>query len=78
MHSLQRKATEWSGVPPNDAFAIDKSNLYEKLGLQTFINLSTNFYNSKWVAENCMKVWILEFGLAEWGPVNKKIVADIL
>ncbi|KAL3650840.1 Two-on-two hemoglobin-3 [Castilleja foliolosa] len=42
---LQRKATEWSGVHPNDAFAIDKSNLYEKLGTQTFINLSTNFYN---------------------------------
>ncbi|KAL0330765.1 UNVERIFIED_CONTAM: Two-on-two hemoglobin-3 [Sesamum angustifolium] len=45
MQSLQEKASEWSGVHPNDAFAIDETNLYEKLGLQTFINLSTNFYN---------------------------------
>ncbi|OIT31645.1 PREDICTED: two-on-two hemoglobin-3 [Nicotiana attenuata] len=45
MQSLQQKASEWSGVDPNDAFAIDETNLFEKLGLQTFINLSTNFYN---------------------------------
>ncbi|KAL2543843.1 Two-on-two hemoglobin-3 [Forsythia ovata] len=45
MQSLQEKASEWSGVNPNDAFAIDETNLYQKLGLQTFINLSTNFYN---------------------------------
>ncbi|XP_022875504.1 two-on-two hemoglobin-3-like [Olea europaea var. sylvestris] len=45
MQSLQEKASEWSGVNPNDAFAIDEINLYQKLGLQTFINLSTNFYN---------------------------------
>ncbi|KAL6556606.1 Two-on-two hemoglobin-3 [Orobanche gracilis] len=45
MPSLQEKASEWSGVHPDDAFAIDESNLYEKLGIQTFINLSTNFYN---------------------------------
>ncbi|KAK6162114.1 hypothetical protein DH2020_001955 [Rehmannia glutinosa] len=45
MQSLQEKASEWSGVHTNDAFAIDETNLYEKLGLQTFINLSTNFYN---------------------------------
>ncbi|CAI9775693.1 unnamed protein product [Fraxinus pennsylvanica] len=45
MQSLQEKASEWSGVDPNDAFAIDQINLYQKLGLQTFINLSTNFYN---------------------------------
>ncbi|XP_022854563.1 two-on-two hemoglobin-3-like [Olea europaea var. sylvestris] len=45
MQSLQEKASEWSGVNQNDAFAIDQTNLYQKLGLQTFINLSTNFYN---------------------------------
>ncbi|KAK4420002.1 Two-on-two hemoglobin-3 [Sesamum alatum] len=45
MQSLQEKASEWSGVHQDDAFAIDETNLYEKLGLQTFINLSTNFYN---------------------------------
>ncbi|XP_051136864.1 two-on-two hemoglobin-3 [Andrographis paniculata] len=43
--SMQEKVLEWSGVHPDDAFAIDGTNLYEKLGLQTFINLSTNFYN---------------------------------
>ncbi|KAJ1422479.1 hemoglobin [Sesbania bispinosa] len=45
MQSLQQKASEWSGVPTDDAFAIDDTNLFQKLGLQTFINLSTNFYN---------------------------------
>ncbi|GMG99049.1 hypothetical protein Nepgr_000889 [Nepenthes gracilis] len=45
MQSLQQKASEYSGVDQNDAFAIDEINLFEKLGLQTFIDLSTNFYN---------------------------------
>ncbi|KAF3446463.1 hypothetical protein FNV43_RR11642 [Rhamnella rubrinervis] len=45
MQSLQAKASEWSGVASADAFAIDENNLFQKLGLQTFINLSTNFYN---------------------------------
>ncbi|PSS01180.1 Two-on-two hemoglobin-3 like [Actinidia chinensis var. chinensis] len=45
MQSLQQKASEWSGVDPSDAFAIDDTNLFEKLGLGTFISLSTNFYN---------------------------------
>ncbi|KAF9612840.1 hypothetical protein IFM89_004250 [Coptis chinensis] len=44
MKSLQQKASEWSGVETSDAFAIDTTNLFEKLGLQTFINLSTDFY----------------------------------
>ncbi|KAM2869001.1 hypothetical protein FF1_016989 [Malus domestica] len=44
MHSLQAKAAEWSGVDSADAFAIDETNLFQKLGLQAFINLSTNFY----------------------------------
>ncbi|WRX35417.1 Truncated hemoglobin - like 1 [Theobroma cacao] len=44
MQSLQEKASEWSGVDAVDAFAIDDTNLFQKLGLQTFINLSTNFY----------------------------------
>jgi len=45
MQSLQQKASEWSGVATDDAFAIDNTNLFHKLGLQTFINLSTNFYD---------------------------------
>ncbi|KAL8171661.1 hypothetical protein V2J09_023465 [Rumex salicifolius] len=44
MQSLQQKASQYSGVDVDDAFAIDETNLFEKLGLQTFINLSTNFY----------------------------------
>lgn len=44
MQSLQQKASEWSGVAADDAFAIDKTNLFQDLGLQAFINLSTNFY----------------------------------
>lgn len=45
MQSLQQKASEWSGVSIADAFAIDEANLFHKLGLQTLVNLSTNFYN---------------------------------
>ncbi|KAL9330953.1 hypothetical protein ACSQ67_000563 [Phaseolus vulgaris] len=45
MQNLQQKASEWSGVATEEAFAIDTTNLFHKLGLQTFINLSTNFYN---------------------------------
>ncbi|XP_020089314.1 two-on-two hemoglobin-3 [Ananas comosus] len=45
MQSLQQKASEWSGVAPSDAFAIDETNLFEALGgLQPFVDLSTNFY----------------------------------
>lgn len=44
MQSLQAKASEWSGVSTEDAFGIDETNLFQKLGLQPFINLSTHFY----------------------------------
>ncbi|KAI3844705.1 hypothetical protein MKW92_035145 [Papaver armeniacum] len=44
MQSLQEKASEWSGVKAEDAFSIDETNLFQKLGLQAFINLSTDFY----------------------------------
>ncbi|GLT67496.1 hypothetical protein SLA2020_398010 [Shorea laevis] len=37
MQALQAKASEWSGVKQDDAFAIDETNLFQKLGLQTFI-----------------------------------------
>ncbi|KAK8543134.1 hypothetical protein V6N12_015699 [Hibiscus sabdariffa] len=47
MQSLQEKASAWSGVAAADAFAIDETNLFQKLGLQTFVNLSTNFYTSE-------------------------------
>ncbi|MBA0622436.1 hypothetical protein Godav_007981 [Gossypium davidsonii] len=43
MHSLRQKASEWSGIDTADAFAIDDTNLFHKLGLQTFINLSPIF-----------------------------------
>ncbi|KAJ7958606.1 Two-on-two hemoglobin-3 [Quillaja saponaria] len=45
MQPLQQKASEWSGVATADAFSIDDTNLFQKLSLQAFINLSTNFYN---------------------------------
>uniref|UniRef100_A0A7N0UQZ8 Hemoglobin n=1 Tax=Kalanchoe fedtschenkoi TaxID=63787 RepID=A0A7N0UQZ8_KALFE len=45
MQTLQEKASEWSGVDKGDAFAIDETNLVDKLGLQTFVKLSTDFYN---------------------------------
>ncbi|KAJ7530869.1 hypothetical protein O6H91_14G022800 [Diphasiastrum complanatum] len=48
MQSLQQQATGRSGVKEEDAFAIDEVNLYQKLGHQTFVNLSTEFYN-RWV-----------------------------
>ncbi|CAH9126681.1 unnamed protein product [Cuscuta epithymum] len=44
MQTLQEKASEWSGVSTTEAFAIDETNLFQKLGLDTFVNLSTNFY----------------------------------
>uniref|UniRef100_A0A251UEA3 Uncharacterized protein n=1 Tax=Helianthus annuus TaxID=4232 RepID=A0A251UEA3_HELAN len=47
MQTLQQKASEWSGVKQEDAFAIDQVNLFDKLGLQPFINLSTDFYTSR-------------------------------
>lgn len=42
--SLQEQATRRSGVKQEDAFAIDDVNLFQRLGLETFIKLSTNFY----------------------------------
>ena len=47
MQSLQRQASCMSGVRQEDALAIDGVNLYERLGFDTFVQLSTNFYN-KW------------------------------
>ncbi|XP_021758056.1 two-on-two hemoglobin-3-like [Chenopodium quinoa] len=44
MQSLQQKASEYSGINTDDAFGIDDTNLFEKLGLQTFIDLSSDFY----------------------------------
>ncbi|CAL5359106.1 unnamed protein product [Camellia sinensis] len=37
MQSLQQKASELSGVDRSDAFAIDDTNLFQKLGLETFM-----------------------------------------
>ncbi|RAL52935.1 unnamed protein product [Cuscuta campestris] len=44
MQTLQEKAAGWSGVNTADAFAIDETNLFHKLGIETFVALSTNFY----------------------------------
>lgn len=44
MQSLHRKASCMSGVKQEEAAAIDHVNLYEKLGFNTFVQLSTNFY----------------------------------
>jgi hypothetical protein len=44
MQSLQDQASQKSGVPLDEAFRVDEVNLYERLGHQTFIDLSTNFY----------------------------------
>ncbi|ERN03908.1 hypothetical protein AMTRI_Chr05g73510 [Amborella trichopoda] len=51
MQSLQQKASEWSGVKLEDAFAIDETNLFQTLGLQAFIDLSTNFYGRVYADE---------------------------
>lgn len=56
MQSLQEKASVWSGVDQADAFAIDESNLFDKLGLQSFINLSTNFY-TRFLISRCF-FWV--------------------
>lgn len=45
MQSLQQKASAWSGVAQEDAFAIDETDLYSMLGHETFVKLSTEFYN---------------------------------
>lgn len=56
MQSLQAKASEWSGVDSADAFAIDEINLFQKLGLEAFVNLSTNFYN-RFVSFRLLWLW---------------------
>lgn len=47
MQSLQEQASARSGVKLEDAFAIDDVNpsLYQRLGHDTFVKLSTNFYD---------------------------------
>lgn len=45
MKSLPEIASERAGVPLGRAFAINNSNLYAKLGNDTFKKLSTEFYN---------------------------------
>eukprot|EP00246_Nothoceros_aenigmaticus_P009114 TRINITY_DN24437_c0_g1_i1.p1 TRINITY_DN24437_c0_g1~~TRINITY_DN24437_c0_g1_i1.p1 ORF type:complete len:160 (+),score=24.36 TRINITY_DN24437_c0_g1_i1:172-651(+) len=47
MQNLQEQASARSGVTQEDAFAIDDvdPSLYQKLGHDTFVKLSTNFYD---------------------------------
>jgi hypothetical protein len=45
MQSLQRQASLMSGVSQEDSTAVYDVNLYERLGYDTFVKLSTNFYN---------------------------------
>lgn len=46
MPTLPEIASERSGVPLSDAFSIDEVNLYERLGHETFVKLSTAFYDA--------------------------------
>eukprot|EP00249_Psilotum_nudum_P001537 c14052_g1_i1 orf=400-885(+) len=52
MQSLQQKATAWSGVSQEKAFAIDETNLYKRLGHRTFVKLSTEFYDRVYADED--------------------------
>jgi hypothetical protein len=45
MQALQRQASCMSGVSQEAALAIDGVNLYERLGFDAFVQLSTHFYN---------------------------------
>mmetsp|Transcript_25640 Transcript_25640/g.41285 ORF Transcript_25640/g.41285 Transcript_25640/m.41285 type:complete len:137 (+) Transcript_25640:126-536(+) len=45
MQALQSNASDLSGVAQGDAFKIDEVNLFERLGKEVFVKLSTNFYN---------------------------------
>ncbi|XP_024539697.1 two-on-two hemoglobin-3-like [Selaginella moellendorffii] len=46
MQSLQDRASALNGVSQDDdAFEIDEINLDKKLGHETFVKLSTNFYS---------------------------------
>lgn len=45
MNTLQEIASAQSGVALNEAFIIDEVNLYDRLGHDTFVKLSTEFYN---------------------------------
>jgi hypothetical protein len=44
MQWLHAQATANNGIKQEDAFSVDKVNLYERLGFDTFNKLSTNFY----------------------------------
>mmetsp|Transcript_22405 Transcript_22405/g.43953 ORF Transcript_22405/g.43953 Transcript_22405/m.43953 type:complete len:189 (-) Transcript_22405:239-805(-) len=46
MQQINAQACQFSGVAQQDAFIIDEVNLFERLGLNTFVALSTNFYNA--------------------------------
>ncbi|KAK8530723.1 hypothetical protein V6N13_030669 [Hibiscus sabdariffa] len=41
MQPLQEKGSAWSGVVAADAFAIDETNLFQKLGLQKCSDMSS-------------------------------------
>eukprot|EP00897_Mesotaenium_endlicherianum_P002444 jgi/Mesen1/2227/ME000152S01311 len=51
MQSLQEQACVRSGVTREEAFKIDEVNLYERLGHDTFVKLSTNFYDRVYADE---------------------------
>ena len=60
MMSLQEQATRRSGVKQEDAFAIDEVNLFERLGLGTFIKLSTEFY-TRYVKASSLYAFLIFF-----------------
>eukprot|EP01012_Entosiphon_sulcatum_P010965 TRINITY_DN16566_c0_g1_i1.p1 TRINITY_DN16566_c0_g1~~TRINITY_DN16566_c0_g1_i1.p1 ORF type:complete len:158 (+),score=32.66 TRINITY_DN16566_c0_g1_i1:70-543(+) len=45
MQDLQACASARSGIGIGEAFGLDKVNLYERLGHDAFVKLSTQFYN---------------------------------
>uniref|UniRef100_A0A7S3LSX9 Globin n=1 Tax=Aplanochytrium stocchinoi TaxID=215587 RepID=A0A7S3LSX9_9STRA len=60
MQNLQEKARRLSGVSSEEAFALDKlePSLYERLKHDTFVKLSTEFYNR--VYSDTGSPWFLE------------------
>lgn len=45
MQRLQEEAARDAGVSAEEAFSLDEVNLFDRLGKDTFVRLSTEFYN---------------------------------
>jgi truncated hemoglobin YjbI len=58
MQSLQGRAGDLSGLSQDDAFMIDQVNLFERLGKDVFVKLSTEFYTR--VYSDSKEPWFAE------------------